>query len=185
MRITFRLATTADDLDIVRRMNNDVFALEIGQHEPAPDGRLVDGLESRSTFLLAFDSEQPAAMVSFHSQPPYSVEGKLADPLVLGALPGPIFEIRLLAVDPGHRGTPVLTLLLVRLFDILRGQGARTVVISGIAARASMYLTMGFRPLGPAVRSGAAEFVPMALDLANLPPRAEAIRRRYTGRTVG
>jgi len=182
VKLAFRLAATPDDYDIIRRMNNDVFASEIGQHQASPDGRLVDALESRSDFLLAFDSRRLAAMVSFHGQPPFSVEGKLPGPGSLVSLPGPVFEIRLLAVDPAYRGTHVLMLLLIRLFDILCGKGARTVVISGIASRASMYRKMGFMPLGPAVRSGAAEFIPMALDLHHLPLRADAIRRRYAGR---
>jgi GNAT superfamily N-acetyltransferase len=182
VKLEFRLAAAPGDYDIIRRMNNDVFAIEIGQHEPAPDGRLVDGFESRSMFLLAFDSDQPAAMVSFHSQPPYSVEAKLDDPLVLAGLPGPIFEIRLLAIHPFHRGTPLLAALLVRLFGAVRERGARTLVISGIAGRRAMYHSMGFVELGPEVRRGEAGFIPMALDLESLPPNAEAIRRRYAGR---
>jgi hypothetical protein len=35
------------------------------------------------------------------------------------------------------------------------------VVISGIVQQQRMYRRLGFRPLGPAVRSGNAEFVPM------------------------
>lgn len=182
MKLEFRLAAAPGDYDAIRRMNNDVFASEIGQHEISPDGMLVDAFESRSDFLLAFDSSHLAAMVSFHCQPPFSVEKKLACPDLLASLPGPLYEIRLLAVDPAYRGSHVLTLLLIRLFDVLCTRGARTVVISGIATRASMYRTIGFSPLGPAVQSGAAEFIPMSLDLHQLTSRAEGIRQRYAGR---
>ncbi len=182
MKIEFRIAATPDEFDIIRRMNNDVFASEIGQHEASPDGRLVDPFESRSQFLLAFDSGREAAMVCFHCQPPYSVERKLADPTILDSLPRPLYEIRLLAVGPTYRGSSVLTLLLVKLFDILRERRAKSIVISGITSQAQMYETLGFTPLGPPVQSGAAEFIPMMLDLDHLPGRAEAIRRRYAGR---
>ncbi len=184
MNLTFRLADSPEDFDVIRRMNNQIFACEIGQHEASPDGRLVDPLESRSRFLLAFDSGHPAAMISFHGQPPFSAEKKLADPSVIAALPGPVFEIRLLAIDPAYRGTPLLTILLVRLFDILRERGVRTAIISGITPRAPMYRAMGFIELGPAVQSGSAEFFPMALDLENLPASARAICSRYAGRTA-
>lgn len=182
MKLTVRLAASPEDFDSIRRMNNQVFAFEIGQHEASLDGRLVDPFESRSQFLLAFDSDLPVAMVSFHGQPPYSVVKKLADPSVLDTLPGPLFEIRLLAIDPAHRGTPLLTILLARLFDGLREHGARTAIISGITTRAPMYRAMGFVEIGPAVQSGSAEFFPMALDLENLPASARAIYSRYAGR---
>ncbi len=184
MNLSIRLADSTEDFDTIRRMNNQIFACEIGQHDASPDGLLVDPLESRSQFLLAFDSGHPAAMVSFHDRPPFSAEKKLADPSVIATLPGPVFEIRLLAVDPAYRGTPLLTILLARLFEILRERGARTAIISGITTRAPLYRAMGFAELGAAVRSGSAEFLPMALDLENLPPSAHAIYSRYAGRTV-
>ncbi len=183
MNLNIRLAASPEDFEVIRRMNNQVFACEIGQHEASPDGSLVDPFESRSQFLLAFDSGYPAAMVSFHDRRPFSVEKKLADPSIIAKLPGPVFEIRLLAVDPAYRGTPLLTILLVRLFEILREFGARTAIISGITTRAQMYRAMGFSELGPASRSGSAEFFPMALDLENLPRSAQAIYARYAGRT--
>ncbi len=76
MNLNIRLAASPEDFEVIRRMNNQVFACEIGQHEASPDGSLVDPFESRSQFLLAFDSGYPAAMVSFHDRRPFSVEKK-------------------------------------------------------------------------------------------------------------
>jgi hypothetical protein len=177
--IDIRLAATAADMELIRCMNNDVFACEVGQHEPAPDGRLIDPLETRSRFLVGIEDGSLIAMVSFHSEPPYSVEKKLSDPEVLKALSAPVFEIRLLAVHPAHRSTNLLARLLVRLHGLLTAAGARTLVISALALRLPMYEFMGFRALGPAVQSGGAAFVPMALDMAGLPPRAKALCARY------
>ena len=170
-------------MEMIRRMNNDVFACEIGQHEPSPDGRLIDPFEARSRFLIAVEDERILAMVSFHREPPFSVEKKLKDPSVLMSLAAPLFEIRLLAIDPAHRLTSLLTRLLVRLYGLLVAEGARTVVISALTLRLPMYEFMGFRPIGPPVRSGGAAFTPMALDLASLPPSAKAVYERYACRT--
>lgn len=177
--IDIRLAGTAADMELIRRMNNDVFACEIGQHEPAPDGRLIDTLETRSRFLIGIEDGRLIAMISFHSEPPYSVEKKLSDPEVLKALSAPVFEIRLLAIHPDYRSTSLLARLLVRLHGLLAAAGARTLVISALARRLPMYEFMGFRAMGPAVQSGGAAFVPMALDMARLPPRAKAVYARY------
>lgn len=166
-------------MEMIRHMNNDVFACEIGQHEPAPDGRLIDPFESRSRFLIAVEKGRLLAMISFHSEPPFSVEKKLSDPSVLMELEAPLFEIRLLAIDPAHRLTPLLPRLLVHLYRLLDAAGARTLVISALSLRLPMYEFMGFRPIGPAVHSGGAAFIPMALDLTRLPPSAKAVHDRY------
>jgi hypothetical protein len=41
-----------------------------------------------------------------------------------------------------------------------------------------MYMALGFRPLGPPVRSGQAEFVPMVLRLADAEERMARWKRR-------
>ena len=47
------------------------------------------------------------------------------------------------------------------------------VYISGIAERVDMYVRLGFRPLGPAVVHGKAEFVPMCVSF----PLDEKVKR--------
>jgi aspartate aminotransferase-like enzyme len=55
-------------------------------------------------------------------------------------------------------------------------------VISGITRNLEMYQRIGFRALGPAVGSGAASFVPMALSLQNPPEHLARYTKSYFAR---
>ncbi len=184
MKFVYRYAATAQDYDSLRRLNHAAFAEELGQHEPRPDGRLADRFESRSRYLLAFDGERLAAMICWSMEPPFSIESRLSNPSILGTLPQPLCEVRLLAIAPEYRHTAVFAGLLAKLLADVRAAGAATLLISGVEPRAPMYEKLGFRPLGPAVPQGAARFVPMALPLAELPERiareAEKAQRRIS-----
>ena len=182
MSYSFRTARTVEDFEAVRRLNHDVFALEIGQHPAAADGRLIDAFEPASSFVLALHGRRVVGMVSWHRTPPWSVGKKLADPAVVDALPAPLCEARLLAVLPEHRGKPVLVGLLATLFDAVAAAQARTVLISAYEERLDMYRAMGFEPLGPAVAAGAARFIPMALVLDRMPAFARRALARYASR---
>ncbi len=155
----------------IRRLNHAVFAEELGQHEPRPDGLLIDRFEAKSRFLLAMDGDRLAAMVCWSMTPPFSVESRLEDPRILEQLPQPVCEVRLLAIDPDYRHTTVFAGLLAALLTEVRAAGAATLVISGLQERRSLYERLGFGALGAPVPQGAARFVPMALVLEALPDR--------------
>lgn len=182
MKYLYREAKTEDDFERLRRLNHRTFAEELGQHQPAPDGRLIDRFEARSRYLLALDGDELAGMVSYSMTPPFSIESRLADAAILKTLPGPLCEVRLLAIRPEYRGRPVFAGLLAALLGAVRRAGAATLLISGVEQRVEMYGKMGFRPLGPAVPQGVAAFVPMALPLSRLPPRIEREARRVQRR---
>ena len=99
---------------------------------------------------------------------------RLRDPSILEGLARPLLEVRLLAVEPGERRGTVFAGLMWVLYQYARRTGYSQVVISGLLDRQSLYEHMGFRPLGPAVQSGDAQFVPMILTLSDLP---EAIQQ--------
>jgi len=184
MKFVYRSAQSEDDYDKLRRLNHAAFAEELGQHEPQPDGRLVDRFEGKSRFLLALDGERLAAMVCWSMQRPFSVESRLPDPDILDALPQPLCEVRLLAIDRGYRHTAVFASLLAHLLEEVREAGAATLLISGVEERVPMYERLGFRALGPAVPQGASRFVPMALRLDQMPERiareAARVQRRIS-----
>lgn len=171
MKFIYRPAESEQDFERIRRLNHAVFAEELRQHEPRPDRRLVDRFEDKSRFLLAMDGERLAAMVCWSMTPPFSVESRLEDPGILGQLPQPVCEVRLLAIDPDYRHTTVFAGLLAALLSEVRAAGAATLVISGVEERRAMYERMGFRALGGPVPQGAARFIPMALVLEALPER--------------
>jgi GNAT superfamily N-acetyltransferase len=174
VKYRFKLAATPEEFDGLRRLNHRIFAGEVGQHEPNPDGVLVDRFEGQSQYVIAIVEDEVAGMVAVHDQPPFSIEQRLADPAVLEAWPAPRLEVRLLAIDPAHRNRMVLAGLLGRVIEYAQAAGYATLLISGIAGRVEMYRRLGFVDLGPPVPSGAAAFVPMALRVAELPA---AVRR--------
>lgn len=182
MRYTFRAPESDADWDAVRRLNHRTFAEELGQHDQAAERRLVDPMESRSRYVLAAHGDTVVGMVCAHDEPPYSVERRLQDVSILDRMPTPLVEVRLLAIDAGHRNGMVLAGLLGSLMadEVRKAKG--TVVISGIAEREAMYARMGFRPLGPPVAQGSARFVPMALRLDDLPPRVLTAMARWLRR---
>lgn len=166
---TFKRAETADEIEQVHRLNHAVFAVEVGQHEPDPSGRLVDKFHPKNTYYIALRRGEVAGMVAVHDLPPFSIADRLEDPGVLGRLPGRPLEVRLLAVRPGVRHGSVLPGLLWQVHEHARRHGHSHLLISGVGARVGLYERLGFRGLGPAVAGGAAEFVPMVLDLASAP----------------
>jgi hypothetical protein len=163
-RYSFRPAATEVDFEQIHRLNHRTFVEELRQHPPAPNGRLVDKFHSRNIYFVAMYAGEIIGMISAHDQAPFSVADRLSDPAILqdpGIRP---LEVRLLAVEPEHRRGPVLAGLLWSMLDFACDRYT-DVFISGIVERTTMYERLGFRRLGPAVRCGRAEFIPMVLTL--------------------
>jgi predicted N-acetyltransferase YhbS len=165
----FKFADSDEEYASIRRLNHEVFAAELGQHETQADGLLADRFEEKSRYIVAIHEERVVGMVAIHDQAPYSIEKRLGSPAVLDALPGPLLEVRLLAIEPAHRRGMVIAGLMGRVILHALEAGYPTLLISGISERIEMYRRMGFQALGPAVPDGKAAFVPMALRVIELP----------------
>jgi hypothetical protein len=170
----FKQAETEAEFEQIFRLNHSVFAAELGQYTAESSERLVDKFHDKNQYVIALEADRVVAMIAIHTQPPYSVAEKLADPRVLDAL-GSLAEIRLLAIDPAHRHGTLLRRLFVAVYERSRGHDA--IVISGRVEEQAIYRSLGFRPLGPPVSSGAAEFIPMAVRVPDLALRA----RKWSG----
>src|SRR5205823_3456602 len=72
--------------------------------------------------------------------------------------------------------------LLWQMYCYARERSYSHVIISGINDKAAMYERLGFRRLGPAVVSGSASFVPMALPLHSPPESFARQTRSYSMR---
>jgi hypothetical protein len=105
------------------------------------------------------------------------VAAKLADPRVLDSYCR-LLEVRLLAVDPAHRNGVVMAGLMLGVYEHARDFDS--MVISGHVEKAGIYHELGFRDLGPAVPSGEAMYVPMAIRVADLAERQARWQRRLT-----
>jgi hypothetical protein len=81
--------------------------------------------------------------------------------------------VRFLAVERPERNGNVLIGLLWLCFAHARDRGYTDVYISAVDQRVEMYRRIGFEPLGPAVASGTASFVPMCASF----PLEERVER--------
>jgi aspartate aminotransferase-like enzyme/N-acyl-L-homoserine lactone synthetase len=176
-KLIFKTAETAAEFDQIHRLNYRTFAEEVQQYVPDGTGVLVDRFHDKNIYLIAVEDGRVLGMVAANDQPPFSVEKRLQDSTSLEALGGPLLEIRLLAVEPDSRHSMILGCLLWELYRYASNRGYSHAVISGITSNLEMYRRIGFQSLGPAVGSGDASFVPMALSLQN-PPEDLARRTR-------
>lgn len=163
--VVFKQVTTAEELGQVHRLNHQTFAQELGQYEPNESGELVDRFHSGNRYFVAKHGDAVIGMISINSNAPFSIEKRLADPrATLTAIPGPT-EVRLLAIKNEARRGIVLAGLFWQVYAEARRQGRSHLLISGIAEKAEMYRALGFCDLGSAVPSGAASFIPMAMEI--------------------
>ncbi len=182
----FKRASEKFEYDQLNALNYQTFVREIPQHSDTGAGTLVDKFHDKSIYYIARRGRRVVGMVTVHDQPPFSVAEKLARPEDLDALGDRFIEARLLAIQPGQRhGIVFAGLNLMMLRHALRG-GYSHLLISGVSDRVALYRHIGFKPIGPAVASGQATFVPMALPLDDLPPNLQRtydrLRRRLERR---
>jgi N-acyl-L-homoserine lactone synthetase len=160
------IAQSESDFEDVFRLNHEIFAEEIPQHQKQPDGRLIDAYHHRNTYFLVRSDEELLGMIcaTHYDGTRFSVEGKLKDSTIIDHLRGSAIEIRLLAVRPKARGTAVIITLLRSLVEYSLAQGFRIGLISAVEQQERLYRKMGFEAIGAPVQSGAARFIPMKVE---------------------
>ena len=164
----FRFAETAADFDRVHRLNYDTFVREIPQHADPGTGILIDKFHAKNRYLIAERDGGLVGMLAAHDAPPFSIADRLPDPGILTAPGVRVVEIRLLSVVPAERHSPVMAGLVWALYQHAVASGYTHYAISGVAERQPLYERMGFEPLGPAVGTGRAAFIPMWVRLDRL-----------------
>ncbi len=167
--LVFKQADSEWEFEQIHRLNYRVFAEEIRQYSPDGSGVLVDRFHGKNVYFIALEAGQVIGMVAAHGSAPFSVESRLPEPGILGALGDRLLEVRLLSITSQSRMRMILVQLLWQLYCYARDHSYSHLVISGIADKAAMYERLGFRRLGPPVSCGAASFIPMALPLHSPP----------------
>ena len=178
-KLIFKTAETAGEFDQIHRLNYRTFAEEVQQYVPDGTGVLVDRFHDKNVYYIAVEDGHVLGMVAANDQPPFSVEKRLPESGSLEALGEPLLEIRLLALEPDSRHGMIVGGLFWELYCYARSRRYSHVVISGITRNLEMYERIGFQALGPAVGSGAASFVPMALSIRNPPEHLARRTKAY------
>src|SRR4051794_6575832 len=151
---------TEGDMDAVLRLRHEAYARELGQHPVNDTGRLTDALDGLTTYLVATVDGVVAGFVTV--TPPsagvLSLDKYVPRQRLPFAVDERVHEVRLLTVDPGHRGTGVAPLLIYAAFRHVEAAGGDRIVGMGHGRALAMYLRSGARLLGIGVTSGALAF---------------------------
>ena len=167
-RLTFKVASEADEFEQIHRLNYRTFVEEIPQHPPNDQKVLVDRFHDENTYLLCLDGQQLVGMMVLRSSRPFSLDDKVAELdsyLPRGAA---VCEFRLLAVEPEYRKPGVFARLL--RFAVGEGikRGHNLAVASGTVRQTRLYARMGFVPFAEPVGPIEASYQPMYLTLSTV-----------------
>jgi predicted N-acetyltransferase YhbS len=163
----FKTADTEAEFEAIHRLNYATFVEEIPQHAPNAEHRLVDRFHAQNTYLICIaggELGELAGMLALRTRRPFSLDEKLPDLdawLPTGACVG---EVRLLAVAPAWRGSPVLAGLARMLESECFARELDLVIVSATTRQRRLYRHFGFEPFGPLVGHPGAQFQPMRLD---------------------
>ena len=164
-RYTVNVATEAEEFEQIHALNYRTFVEEVPQHHPNPERRLVDRFHDENTYVVCKVGEAVIGMVCVRDRRPFSVDEKLGpfEDHLPPDVPRPKrpCEIRLLAIDPGHRGARVIFGLLSHLLRLGLERGYDFALMSGRPANMTIYRALGFRAFGPITGSAEAPYQPM------------------------
>ena len=159
--LVFKTADLTAEFEAIHQLNHRTFTSEIPQHEPRPDGRLVDRFHDSNLYLIAKRGDDVVGMLSVRFAPPFSLALKLPD-LERHLPPDRQWcEPRLLAIAPEHRGGRILKGLLQLFLSTAAAHGTDAAMISAAVNRLPFYKALGFQPFGPLVGHDGAWFQPM------------------------
>lgn len=150
-RYTVTIATEPDDLEQIHALNYRTFVEEIPQHHPNPERRLVDRFHAENTYVVCKAGDAVVGMVCVRDRRPFSVDKKIGpfEAHLPPDVPVPVrpCEIRLLAIDPAHRGARVILGLLSHLLSLGLERGHDFALMSGRPANMTLYRGLGLPTL--------------------------------------
>lgn len=163
------------DREGIAELRHDVFAHELGQHPPNRAGRLTDPLDEVNEYIVVCDGPELRGFVSL--TPPaagrYSVDKYVTRDDWPELRSDDLFEVRILTVREGHRGSGAALLLMYGALRWIAAQGGKHIVAIGRTEVLDLYRKVGLRPLGRTVRSGAVSFELMAGQVVDLERNVE------------
>ncbi|MEO7423557.1 MAG: GNAT family N-acetyltransferase [Fibrobacteria bacterium] len=177
-----KIADQEGEFEQIFRLNYLTFVEEIPQHAGNQAGMLVDRFHAENRYLICLDQDELLGMVALRDRRPFSLDEKI--PGLCRQLPFHVraVEIRLLAVQPSKRHSPVFGLLMKRLLRICAEEEYEVGLISGRIENIPLYRKFGFLPFGPKVGAPGAWYQPMRIDRVAL-NRSLAIAPRISNVT--
>jgi histidinol-phosphate/aromatic aminotransferase/cobyric acid decarboxylase-like protein len=169
---TVTIATAADRAEIYR-VRHQVYAIELGQHQPNAEQRLSDRLDEVNVYIVARRGGRMAGFIAI--TPPtdtgYSIDKYFARADVPVTFDRGLFEVRLLTVVADARRTLLAALLMFAALRYCESRGARTIVAIGRLELLDLYRRAGLRSLGQRVTSGAVTYELLVAGIAELRER--------------
>ena len=166
--MVFKEAIASDEIEQLHRLNYRTFAEELKQYETNETKVLVDRFHANNRYFIAVDGDHVRGMISFNGEPPFSIEKRLPHGFEVKRMFCNPCEVRLLAIEPDFRNSMVIAGLFWQVYSAARREGHSHMLVSGVTDRLEMYRALGFRELGPAIVSGEASYIPMAMDLEDI-----------------
>ena len=151
--LTFKIASEQSEFEQIHRLNYQAFVVEIPQHPPNAEQRLVDRFHAENTYVICSSGERVLGMVAIReSVPSPSITSLRAfNPTCRYIGRG---ESRLLAIDREHRNSRVFQGLLLKVCACCESGGYDLAVMSGTTRQLKLYQQLGLNRLA---RSSAPE----------------------------
>jgi GNAT superfamily N-acetyltransferase len=150
---------TAHDRDVIYRLRHEVFAHELGQHPENDEQMLTDALDDYNVYITATLNEGIIGFISITPPAPsYSIDKYLSRDQLPFPVDDRLHELRLLAVIPNHRGSPILPALIYAAFRWVEAQGGTRIMAIGRREILDIYVKAGMRALGRQIKAGAVTF---------------------------
>ena len=179
-RYQFKIAESELEREQLGRLLYRTFVLEIPRYKDPGTGFLVDRFDEGNVYFIAIHDGCVCGMMAVHEGPEFSVSTALQDKDQLSQLRKPLLEARIFAVKLRHRTGIVFAGLACSVYRYAADHGYANILISGLERRERMYRRMGFKSLGPAVRRGKDQFVPMSFDVENVPEQVQRDLDRWS-----
>ena len=171
----FRISeASGEDREAIYAIRHEVYARELGQHEPNGVGRLRDPLDEVNAYIIVHVEGEVAGFVSL--TPPgehaYSIDKYFDRESLPITFDDKLYEARLLTVLGPHRGRELATLLMYAAFRWVESHGGTRIVAIGRREILNLYLRGGLASCGRVVRSGAVHYELMQAPTTALRERA-------------
>lgn len=150
----------AGDLEPVYQMRHDVYATELGQYEPLPNGSLPDTTEVKSVYIVAYLGTVLAGFVGVTPpcSPRYSVDKYLPRNAIPITFDQRLYEIRALTVKQEFRGSQIASCLMYAAFRWIEAHGGDCILSIGRCEVLDIYQQVGLKHLGQSFMCGAVTY---------------------------